>query len=234
MMVNDMYQTPPETKRTDCISWIVLPIVIIALIVVAGILGFPRTTLLLEYSSIKDMEVYGYNTIHLMVGKTVVHPHVPQRYRPVLTPSVIRGMSSPFAIHGTITGDRIEFKMRSTSGNAAIDQAVIALTNRWNNAPVPYVCPMQHFEFNVNFHSEHSVRVDVESMEGARPATQSVFYGPTRYGRYVRNIIPMKGFYNIMVEFLGNSQDEYNELNEKFVAWSDIKFVALSDEEKKL
>jgi hypothetical protein len=218
-MVNEMDHTLPEKRRTDCLWWILLPLIVIAVIIVTGFLSISRTDLLLEYSSIKDMEIYGYSAIHLMIGRTVVHPHVPRRYKPVLTPSVIRGMSSPFAIHGTIKDDRIEFSMRSTSGNAAIDQAIINLTDRWNNAPVPYVCPIQHFEFNVNFHSERSVRVDVETIEVPRPNTKSVFYGPTRYGRYVRKIIPMSGFNNILVEFLGDSGDEYNKLNRAFKDW---------------
>lgn len=203
----------------DCLPWILLPLIVIVVIVVIGLLSLSRTTVLPEYSSIKDMEVFGYNKIHVMVGRTVVHPHISQRYKPVLTPLVIRGMSSPFAIHGTIDGDHIEFVMRSTSGSATIDQAIVDLTRRWNNAPLPYICPMQHFEFNVNFHSERSVRVDVENIESVRQATQSVFYGPTRYGRYVRKIIPMKGFNNIAVEFLGNSRDEYNDLNTAFKKW---------------
>ena len=193
------------------------------------VIGHLKCNRLLGSSSfsriIPSKEIHGTDNIGIVAGKMVLHPYVTDSYPHVLTPSMIDGMTTPFSICLELSPEHgIDLRMLGSSGVPAIDFIISSisptcLTRMWREYTPPYITPMETFKIRVQFYPGGQVNVFVKEIDGVQLHTSTAFYGPSRQGRYVSNIIPMQRFTVTDVDFVGRAQTVYNNLNNSYQVW---------------
>ena len=222
-------ETSFPRQRLRDIKWAIIfvsfVLIFLVLSSVLGIVKFNGTHEIARFSEFPDPpEIYGTTKVGVLVGKAVIHPHVSGSRGPLLTPDTIKGLLGMFYIHANIGSSNETWDLiGAPGGDTRIKPRILSLLNQWENSEHPYISPLKNFEFRIKFEYRKPPTVYLITIgDEKQPSTKTIFYGPSKQGRYVSKIIPMKGFKNISVHYEKNNKivkEKYEEFNKKFAAW---------------
>jgi len=176
-----------------------------------------------SYSSVSIREEFGSAGVNLLGGPVVVHPHVrdfERMFASELEGATGMGSSISFMVDITNEGyDDIEIYFEMNEGIApdALKRAV----RDWRDyLEEYYVCPIEHFRFEVTFNTEaRRALIKVKDIRGVRDSRGSVFYGPTGKVKHAYNILPVRydGRWSLSnIIFQDGTKEIYEALNGRF------------------
>jgi len=210
-----------------------LGIAIAVIIVCAFLPADISTRPVFNYSSIYDREEFGTAGINLIGGPVVVHPHV-QDYEKMLI-SELQGVSaigSSICLSVEIINRRYrDMEIHFDLPEKAPDGLRKAVRRWMRSLEEYYVCPIESFKFEVVFYPEsRRIAVNVTEIEGIRDKEGNVFYGPTKIPEHAINLIPVKylePWRPPTVNFTEGTDRIYRKYNEEFRDFISDDFINL-------